>query len=99
MSNILVESDLLKLAGEGEIDLDGRMRYDLDVRYSLVDKLGPFTLLLYRIQNSLLRVAIRGDMSRPEVALLGVISQFFGGLSRKSIQLPLPSQSPLPARF
>lgn len=99
MTNMLVRSDLLKLAGEGEIQLDGQLRYDLEVRYGLVDKLGPFTLLLYRIQNSLLRVAIRGDMSRPEVALLGIISQFLGGVSKKPIQLPLPSQSRLPARF
>lgn len=98
MSRMRMKSDLLSLVGDGWIDFDGTMSHDLRVRYSLVDRLGPLTQLLYWIQNGLLRVAIRGDMSRPEVILKGFFSQFFqtpaGGR-----RLPLPSLSPLPKRF
>jgi hypothetical protein len=98
MTRMRMKSDLLSLVGDGWIDFDGTMSHDLRVRYSLVDRLGPFTQLLYWIQNGLLRVAIRGDMSRPEVILKGLFSQFFkpptGGR-----RLPLPGLSPLPKRF
>lgn len=98
MSRMRMKSDLLSLVGDGWIDFDGTMSHDLRVRYSIVDRLGPFTQLLYWIQNGLLRVAIRGDMSRPEVILKGLFSQFFKTPSGGR-RLPLPSLSPLPKRF
>ena len=85
--------------GEGSITFEGRLHHDLEVRYGLVDNLGPFTRLLYKIQNSLLRVSIRGDMSRPEVVLRGFFSQFFRRPSGQARRLPLPPFSTLPERY
>ena len=93
-----MKSDLLSLVGDGWFDFDGSMAYDLRVRYSLVDRLGPFTKLLYWIQNNLLRVSIRGDMSRPRVLLKGLFSRFYRA-PRQSRRLPLPGLSSLPRRF
>ena len=99
MTRMQVKSDLLSLVGYGEIRFDGRMRHDLEVRYSLIDKLGPLTRLLYKIQNSLLRISVRGDMSRPEVSVKGLFSQFFP-TSKGGVQaLPLPALSVLQKRF
>jgi hypothetical protein len=98
MQRMQVKSDLLSLVGEGVIDFEGGLAHDLEVRYGLVDHLGPLTQLLYKIQNSLLRVSIRGDMSRPEVVLKGFFSQFFAP-PRESHLLPLPALSGLPTRF
>ena len=93
-----IKSDLLSLVGTGWVDFEGDLSQDLEVRYSLVDRLGPLTKLLYRIQNSLLRVSIRGDMARPRVHLGGFFSQFFRQRDGAR-QLPLPGLSPLPERF
>jgi len=98
MREMQVESPLLSLVGEGTLDFDGRLHHDLQVRYGLVDKLGPLTRLVYFIQNNLLSVAIRGDMSRPQVVLQGVLS-FFQRLKHAGRDLPLPGFSPLPERF
>ena len=94
-----VKSPLLKLVGAGTLDLDGSLHHDLRVEYSLVDKLGPFTRLIYFVQNNLLTVSVRGDMARPRVVLHGALSflqKFQGSRAR---QLPLPGFSPLPERF
>jgi len=94
-----VKSPLLKLVGSGTLDLDGRLHQDLRVEYSLVDKLGPFTRLIYFVQNNLLTVSVRGDMARPKVVLHGALSflqRLRGGQGR---ELPLPGFSPLPERF
>ena len=99
MRGMRVKSDLLSLVGEGSLDLEGRLDYDLEVRYSLVDRLGPLTRLLYKIQNSLLRVSIGGDMSRPKVILRGIISQFLRNVGEGPPELPLPGYSRLPRRF
>jgi hypothetical protein len=98
MSDMQVYSPLLQLVGAGTLDMEGRLHHDLEVRYSLVDRLGPFTRLVYWVQNNLLRLAVRGDMSRPRVELLGVLSVFQGrpGAVR---DLPLPALAPLPPRF
>ncbi len=92
------DSDLLSVVGSGWVDLAGDLSTDLEVRYALVDRLGPLTQLLYKIQNSLLRVAIRGTMERPVVVLRGFFSQFFRPADARA-RLPLPGFSELPRRF
>ena len=99
MADILVHSPLLQLAGHGTIDFDGGLKHDLEVRYDLVDRLGPFRRLLYTIQNELLSVAIRGDMSRPEVILKNPITSLFSRNRDRYRALPLPGYAPLPPRF
>jgi len=98
LAHMQIKSDLLSLLGKGWVDFEGDLHQDLEVRYSLVDRLGPITKLLYRIQNSLLRVSIRGDMARPRVHLGGLFSQFFRS-SDSERQLPLPGLSDLPDHF
>ncbi len=98
MDDLAVSSPLLQLVGAGTLDFDGSLAHDLEVRYSLVDILGPLNRLLYWIQNSLLRVSIRGDMARPRVVLKGALSGL-GGVRRNGRDLPLPEFAPLPERF
>ncbi len=98
MDAIHVESPLLQLVGSGTLDLDGRLKHDLEARFALVDSLGPLTRLVYWIQNNLLSVSVRGDMSRPQIVLHGVLS-FLHSNDHPKRELPLPSLSPLPARF
>jgi len=98
MDAIKVSSPLLQLVGEGTLDLDGRLHHDLQVRYSLVDRLGPITRLVYWVQNNLLRVEIRGDMERPKILLKGVLS-FLRSSQNEERELPLPGFAPLPQRF
>jgi hypothetical protein len=98
MSDMQVYSPLLQLVGEGTLDMEGRLHHDLEVRYSLIDRLGPFTRLVYWIQNNLLRLAVRGDMSRPRVELQGVLSVFQERPSTGR-DLPLPALAPLSPRF
>jgi hypothetical protein len=98
MKDIAVHSPLLQLVGEGKLDFDGSLEHELEVRYALIDRLGPLTRLLYSIQNKLLSVAIRGDMSRPEVILRNPLSAIFG-LGEAERALPLPGYTPLPPRF
>jgi hypothetical protein len=93
-----VDSDLLSLVGRATMTFEGDVTSDLEVRYRLVDALGPLTRLLYRIQNSLLRVSVRGTMDRPTVVLRGLISQFFAP-SEERDRLPLPGFSERPRRF
>ncbi len=98
MDDIVLRSPLLQLVGEGSLDFNGRMRHDLEVRYALLDRLGPLTRLLYWIQNELLTVRIRGDMGRPEVVLQNPLRRMFsGGESFRA--LPVPGYAPLPERF
>jgi hypothetical protein len=99
MKGMSAKSPLAKLVGEGTIDLDGSVRVDLEVRYSLVDKLGPLTRLLYIVQSSLLRVAIRGDLARPFVVLRNSFAELFSGFDDAPRALPLPPVEPLPERF
>lgn len=99
-SSLALRSSLLNLVGSGRIDLDGSLRYDLEVRYSLLDRLGSLNKLLYWLNNSLWRVAVRGDMDRPRVVIR---NSFFEIMRRfremEERALPLPDFSPLPARF
>ena len=98
LERMRVDSDLLSLVGEGAISFEGDVVSDLEVRYGLVDSLGPLTKLLYHIQNSLLRVSIRGSMERPTVVLRGLVSQFFSPDEERE-RLPLPGFSQRRKRF
>ena len=98
LERMRVDSDLLSLVGEGAISFEGDVMSDLEVRYGLVDRLGPLTQLLYHIQNSLLRVSIRGSMERPTVVLRGLMSQFFSPDEERE-RLPLPGFSQRRRRF
>jgi hypothetical protein len=99
MQPIVVTSPLLRLEGSGRLGLDGRLRHDFELRYSVVDRLGPFTRLLYWVQNNLLKVAVRGDIARPVVILRGRLWDLFRERDTLARHLPLPPFSPLPARF
>ena len=99
MRDITVRSPLLQLVGKGSLDFDGALAYDLEVRYDLVDRLGPFTRLLYAIQNKLLSVMVRGDMARPEVIFKNPFTSLFGRSRDRARPLPLPPWAPLPPRF
>jgi hypothetical protein len=99
MHDITVRSPLLQLVGQGAMDFDGGLKYDLEVRYDLIDRLGPFTRLLYSIQNQLLSVSIRGDMSRPEILFKNPFTSLFGHGGSDKRALPLPPWSSLPPRF
>jgi hypothetical protein len=99
LDDIAVHSSILQLRGDhGWVDGNGDMKFDLELRYSSVDNLGPVARLFYWIQNRLLSVSIRGDMARPSVVLKNPISALFGGGKHRRA-LPLPPFSPLPARF
>ncbi|MDA1265079.1 MAG: hypothetical protein O2816_08375 [Planctomycetota bacterium] len=93
-----LESDMMFLVGGGTIDFDGTLAHDFEVRYALLDQFGLLTRLLYVIQNSLLSLSVRGDMSRPAVVVRGLFSGFFGKPSVRQ-RLPLPSYGELPKRF
>jgi len=98
-NDIEVHSPLLQLVGSGSVDLDGGLRQDLEVRYSIVDYLGPLRRLFYTIQNGLVSVAIRGDLSRPRVLLRSPFVGFFLKPDDSYRALPLPDLGPLPERF
>lgn len=98
MDDILLRSPLLQLVGAGTLDFDGRLAHDLEVRYALVDNLGPLTRLIYWVQNELLSISIRGDMGRPIVVLQNPLRRLFGS-SGDGHALPTPGPAPLPPRF
>lgn len=99
MTDIAVASTLINLVGDGRLEFDGALSYDLEVRYTLLDRLGPVTKMLYWMQNKLLSVAIRGDLARPVVLFVGPIDRLFGTGSDAQRELPLPPFSALPPRF
>ncbi|MCC7012296.1 MAG: hypothetical protein IT454_07035 [Planctomycetes bacterium] len=98
MRNLLVESPLIKLVGAGTLDFDGSLEYDLEVQYQILDWLGWFNRIIYWVQNSLVRVAIRGDMARPRVLTKGAFGRSVDP-RRGPRDLPLPNLSSLPERF
>jgi hypothetical protein len=102
MDHIRLKSDLLSLVGStgsaSTLDMAGKLDLDLEVNYSLLDRLGPITRVLYEIQNSLLRISVRGNLDRPEVAVRGLFSQFFPPTTEGQ-KLPLPPYSKRPRRF
>ena len=99
-SSLTVQSALVNLVGSGKLDLDGSLEYDLEVRYGLLDRLGPLNKLLYWLNNSLWRVAVRGDMDRPRVLIRNSYFEFLRGFREDGRRrLPLPGFAPLPPRF
>ncbi|MCA8981719.1 MAG: hypothetical protein H6831_03565 [Planctomycetes bacterium] len=94
-----IHSPLFSLQGDGTLDLDGSMKMDLELRYALVDKVPLITRLVYLVQNTLLEVAIRGDLSRPQVFLRGALTRLFQDVDGADRGLPIPRQSGLPTRF
>ena len=92
-------STLLVLVGDGRLDMNGDMAFDLEVRYSLIDKLGPLRYIVYWFQNSLLRVQVRGDLHRPVVLLRNSVFDVFKRKFKNKPRLPLPYPDALPARF
>ncbi|MFT7486274.1 MAG: hypothetical protein ACI9F9_002129 [Candidatus Paceibacteria bacterium] len=99
MEGMGVHSPLLQLRGAGTMGFDGTLNHDLEVRYSLVDKAGFFGEIIHWLQNRLLAISIRGDMSRPQVVLRGVFSNPFTSVEDNWRALPAPGYSRLPARF
>ncbi|MFT5285511.1 MAG: hypothetical protein ACI8TQ_001676 [Planctomycetota bacterium] len=99
LSEMDVRSPILHIVGHGAIDFDGRLHHDLEIKYTLINLLGPLKVLLYWIQNSILRVAIRGTMWQPEIVLRNGITDLFRGEPEDHPSLPLPSYSSLPTRF
>ncbi len=99
-TDVRVRSALLNLVGSGWIDFDGRLSYDLEARYSLLDRLGPLNRILYWLNNSLWRVAVRGDMARPRVSIRNAVLEFLSGFDEHPArQLPLPDFGAFPERF
>ncbi|MEO2164505.1 MAG: AsmA-like C-terminal region-containing protein [bacterium] len=98
MNHIRLKSDLLSLVGKGTLDMKGNLDHSLEVNYSLLDRLGPITRVLYFIQSSLLRINVLGNLDRPEVAVKGLFSQFFSPAAEGQ-KLPLPPYSKRPRRF
>lgn len=99
MEELELRSPLLKLVGEGSLDMMGRLNHDLEVHYSIVDKFTPFRRLFYLIQNVFVSVSIRGDLSRPLVRLNTGLFSIFRKEPEVKLSLPLPGLSPLPPRF
>jgi len=99
-SHLEIRSSLLDLVGAGWQDLDGRLAYDLEVRYGLLDKLGPLSRVLYWLNNSLWRVAVRGDFARPKVTIRNSILEILKHFDKNpERELPLPPFSALGPRF
>ena len=98
MDRLRVDSDLLSLVGTGAVSFEGNLTSDLDVRFALVDRMGPLMQLVYWVQKSLLRVAVRGTVERPVVALRGLASRFIAPDEERD-RLPLPGFSKRPRRF
>ena len=95
-----VRSTLLHLVGDGTIDLDGGLEYDLEARYSLLDGLGLLSKVVYFLNNSLWRLAVRGDMNRPRVFLRNAFLELLRGFHEPERRaLPLPPFAAPPARF
>jgi len=99
LRDMKAHSPLLKLVGSGRLDMNGNLESDLEVRYGLVDKLGPLRFLVYWFQNSILRVQIRGDLHRPVVLLRNFFFDIFKSGYKNKPRLPLPYPAPLPERF
>ena len=99
MKEINLRSPLLQLVGEGSLGMEGDLNHQLEVHYSIVDKITPLRRLFYLIQNIFVSVSIRGDLSRPIVRLNNGIFSLFSREPENRASLPLPGLSPLPRRF
>ena len=99
-TDVKLRSNLVSLVGAGSVDFDGTLSYDLEARYSLLDRLGVFNRLLYWLNNSLWRVAVRGDMARPRVKIRNAILEFLKSFDESPPrELPLPDFTAFPDRF
>jgi len=94
-----VKSTLLNLLGSGTLDLDGALDYELEVRYTLLDKLGIFNRVLYWLNNSLWRVVIHGSFARPFVSIRKPFLEIFRRNKELPRSVPLPDFAPLAPRF
>ncbi|MAB81500.1 MAG: hypothetical protein CMJ89_19340 [Planctomycetes bacterium] len=101
ISMLEIRSALLNLIGKGFQDLDGRLSYDLEVRYSLLEGSSIVHRLIYWLNNSLFRVGVRGDFSRPQITVRNSLLELLGGKFDKhpDRHLPLPSFSDVGKRF
>ena len=99
MKEINLRSPLLQLVGEGSLGMEGDLNHQLEVHYSIVDKIAPLRRLFYLIQNIFVSVSISGDLSRPIVRLNNGIFSLFRRDPEIRASLPLPGLSPLPRRF
>jgi len=98
-SYVQVRSALLNLVGQGTLDLDGALAYELEVRFSLLDKLGIFNRVLYWLNNSIWRVAIHGSFARPFVSIRKPFLEIFQRKKELPRSIPLPGFAPLVPRF
>ena len=99
LNSMRAHSPLLSLVGDGFLDMDSELGAKFEVRYSLVDKLGPLRELLYWLQNSLLTVEVKGDLYNPMVILRNSLIDLFTSDPKSDPVLPLPNLSGLPKRF
>ncbi|MSR61401.1 MAG: hypothetical protein EXS08_02990 [Planctomycetes bacterium] len=100
VSHLEIRSALLDLVGQGWQDLDGRLAYDLEVRYGLLEHFGVLSRILYWLNNNLWRVAVRGDFERPEVTIRNSILEWIRSFDDDpERRLPLPHFSALGPRF
>jgi len=100
VSHLEIRSALLDLVGQGWQDLDGRLAYDLEVRYGLLEHFGLLSRVLYWLNNNLWRVAVRGDFDRPEVTIRNTILEWITSFDDDpERKLSFPHFSALGPRF
>jgi hypothetical protein len=99
MEDVVLRSPLLKLVGEGTLDMEGRLNHSFEVHYSIVDKITPLRRLFYLVQNLFVTVKLRGDLSQPLVLLSNGLFSLFRAEPDIVPSLPLPGLAPLPPRF
>jgi hypothetical protein len=99
MTDSVAHSPLLKLVGGGQLGLDGRLEHDFELTYSLVDRLPLIGALFYWLQGRILRIAVRGDMTRPRVILTNPLLDLLGRTAAEPPRLPYPALRDLPRRF
>jgi len=96
---IEIKSKIVNLVGDGRMDLDGTLSYDLDLTYSLIDRFAVLNRFVYWLNNTLWRVAVRGDMARPQVRMRSSLLEILQRFENPPRALPLPEFAPLPPRF
>ena len=58
MEKVVLRSPLLKLVGEGTLDMEGRLDHRLEVHYSIVDKITPYKLWEELVEHKNVALAI-----------------------------------------
>ncbi len=99
-------SPILQLVGQGSVDLDGTLAFELRPRFSIVENLGFLARVGRKLQDSLLTLEVGGDLARPRVRrrvlLLNRLVQEAPRprkADKKDRDLPVPAYTPLPERF